>query len=354
MSTVAPIEVAGVVIEEIDIKAMSDEDIVRTNTFSNLMAAEARPEDPPTPVESTRIGLQNIPDFVVHRVFRGRAPDGSFVASGTVTWTNTDDNKHIAQINVGVLPEYRRRGIAKALLPLLVGAAEAADRSLVIASTSERVPAGAAFAERIGADAALNVHVNRLVLSDVDRDLVRRWIDEAPGRAPGYSLVTIDGRYPDDLIEDIVDVLHVMNDAPRDDLQVEDQKITVEQMREIEKGMLAQKLEHWSMFVRHDESGQLVGLTDVVWDPDQPDTVFQGNTGVRPEHRGHALGKWLKAVMLERILEERPGVVDIRTGNADSNDAMLGINKELGFRPYIAAANWQVTTEKVRAYLSSR
>jgi hypothetical protein len=198
----------------------------------------------------------------------------------------------------------------------------------------------------------MDVHTNRLLLADVDRALVRRWVDEAPGRAPGYSLVTVDGRFPDDLVEDIVDVMHVMNDAPRDDLQMEDMKITVEQMREMEKGMLAQNVEHWSIFVRNDETGQLVGLTDVVWDPDQPETVFQGNTGVRPEHRGHALGKWLKAVMLERIMNERPNVVDIRTGNADSNDAMLGINKELGFKPYIAASNWQVTTETLRNYLS--
>ncbi len=115
--------------------------------------------------------------------------------------------------------------------------------------------------------------------------------------------------------------------------------------------MLATKTEHWSIFVRHDESGKLVGFTDVSWNPEQPDTVGQGNTGVRPEHRGHALGKWLKATMLQRILDDRPNVKDIRTGNADSNDAMLGINRELGFKPYIAASAWQVPVETLRAYV---
>ena len=75
---------------------------------------------------------------------------------------------------------------------------------------------------------------------------------------------------------------------------------------------------------------------------------------MRPEHRGHALGKWLKAVMLQRILDERPEAVDIRTGNADSNDAMLGINRELGFKPHRAYTTWQVTTEQVRKYLDAR
>jgi len=348
------VEVGGVVIEEVDITSLSEDDIVRFNTFGNTMGAESRPEDPPTPLESTRIGLQNIPDFVAFRVFFGRAADGSLAAAATVSWTKTDENKHMAQAGMSVLAEYRRRGIGTALLARVLEVTEADNRTLIVGSTSERIPAGTAFAERIGAESALDVHTNRLVLADVDWNLVQRWIDEGPGRAPGYTLVTVDGRYPDDLIDDIVDVMHVMNDAPRDNLQMEDMKITVEQMREMEKGMLAQNVEHWSIFVRHDETGKLAGLTDVAWDPDQPDTVFQGNTGVRPEHRGHALGKWLKAVMLKRIREDRPNAVDVRTGNADSNDAMLGINSELGFKPYVAASNWQVTTEKVRDYLSNR
>jgi RimJ/RimL family protein N-acetyltransferase len=196
------------------------------------------------------------------------------------------------------------------------------------------------------------MHINRLDLAELDRDLVRRWIDEGPARAPGYSLVTVDGPYPDDLIEEIADVFEVMNDAPRDDLQMEDQKLTVEQVRDIDKMLTAQKAERWALFARHEETGKLVGLTYVVWRPDQPETVGQGDTGVRPEHRGHALGKWLKAAMLQRILDERPQAKDVRTGNADSNGAMLGINRALGFKPYIATMNWQVPVEKVRAYLS--
>jgi hypothetical protein len=56
--------------------------------------------------------------------------------------------------------------------------------------------------------------------------------------------------------------------------------------------------------------------------------------------------------MLQRIFAERPDAVDIRTGNADSNDAMLGINHALGFAPYIAETAWQVSLDQVRAYVS--
>ena len=32
---------------------------------------------------------------------------------------------------------------------------------------------------------------------------------------------------------------------------------------------------------------------------------------------------------------------------------MLGINKQLGFKPYIAASAWQVPVETLRAYLNA-
>ena len=143
-----------------------------------------------------------------------------------------------------------------------------------------------------------------------------------------------------------------MNTAPRDDLDMEDEMHTVEMVRQWEASRDAHGTIRWSVFARHDASGELIGLSEIYWNPAEPETMYQGDTGVDPGHRGHALGKWMKAHMIERILAERPNIVDIRTGNADSNDAMLGINHALGFRPYIAQMNWQVPVERVEAYLA--
>ncbi len=69
-------------------------------------------------------------------------------------------------------------------------------------------------------------------------------------------------------------------------------------------------------------------------------------------YRGHGLGRWLKAAMIQRILEERPAVTLIRTGNADENAPMLKINNELGFKPYQSNSIVQVTLEKAMQYIS--
>lgn len=348
-----PIQVGDVVIEEVDVASVSDADLETLCTFDNLLRAESNPEDPPRPVELLRAWVRNIPSFMAVWWFWARDPDGTIAATAETFVSRTDDNKHLVEAGITVRPDRRRLGIARTLLGLVAEVTEAEGRNLLVFGTSERVPAGAAFAQRVGADAGLSNHVNRLLISDIDAGLLARWVDDGPKRASGYSLVAIDGRYPDDLIEQIASVHEIMNTAPRDGLDIEDFRVTVDHIREWEQTMIAAGAERWSLFAREDATGELIAFTETAWNPKVPTIVRQLGTAVRPDHRGHALGKWLKAAMLQRVLAERAGATEVRTGNADSNDAMLGINNQLGFRPHEAGTVWQVPIERVRAYLGS-
>ena len=144
------------------------------------------------------------------------------------------------------------------------------------------------------------------------------------------------------------------NTSPRDGLNLEDQHFTPERLRGIEQSMEIQGTQRWTMYVRERESGSLVGYSEMDFDPEQPHLIFQDATGVQPEFRGRGLGRWLKAAMLERLLHEKPEVKHVRTGNADSNGAMLKINTALGFKPHSAHVQWQVETEKVLELLRSK
>ena len=342
--------VIGDMLDEDEYRALSDADLAALNVFDNIMGAESHPEDPPTPLHITEADARNHPDFIAIREFWARDPDASIAAQGFAWWRKTEENRHVAWIGLRVRPDRRRRGLAKALLAHVLERLEDG-RTTAMAGTNDRVPAGEAFARRVGAEPGSAIHTNRLLLAEVDRELVRRWVDHGPQRAEGYSLVAVDGRYPDELLDQVANVFDVMNTAPRDDLALDDIHITPEQIRQWETSSEAAGTQRWSIFARHDATGELVGLSEIYYNPASPDTIYQGDTGVDPGHRGHAIGKWMKAKMIERILAERPDVVDIRTGNADSNDAMLGINNALGFRPYIAQMNWQIPVERLRAYL---
>ena len=50
-----------------------------------------------------------------------------------------------------------------------------------------------------------------------------------------------------------------------------------------------------------------------MWNPNRPELLGQGMTGVFPQYRNRGLGRWLKAAMLDKVLKERPQVKYVRT-----------------------------------------
>lgn len=338
--------------ERIEWRHASDEIIDEMTAFSNRWREESRPGDPPLTAEYMRQAARTMPSNA-HSIFHiVRDPARHIIATAEFEFEVAEENQHLGDGGVTVLKEHRGRGIGKQLLAKLLEEADLAKRSRIIGWTTELVPAGQAFAERVGAEPGLREHTNRLMLSEVDRDLIAGWIDEGPSRAPGYSLVWNEGPYGE-LAERMVPLIELMNTAPREDLDIEDFKVTMPEMQEREAQMVAVKTERWSVIVRHDAKDEFVGFSEIGYSQIQPQTAYQWGTAVDPKHRGHALGKWMKAAMIDKILKQRPDTIDIRTGNADSNDAMLGINTQLGFKPWRANIIWQTTADQIRNYLGA-
>ncbi len=343
-----------VTIRPFDLAAASDAEYAALNRHFNRARAETLPDDPPTPLEETMARLRNIPPFVAVYPWAGWSADGAeMLASLVVSFLKTEENRHLAQFEISVDPEYRRRGVGRELLRLAVGAARAEGRRLMMTDTNERVPAGAAFMERVGAERGMEDHTNQLALADLDRGLVARWQEAGQERASGFTLGFWDGPYPEDQLEAIAALNEVMNTAPREKLDVEDMHFTAEHLRQMEQGMVASGTQRWSLYAAEAATGRFAGFTEVFWNPNRPLVVGQGATGVFPDFRGLGLGRWLKAAMLDRVLRERPEAQFVRTSNADSNAAMLGINHALGFKPYLSRCIWQVDTEKAAAYLGA-
>lgn len=341
-------------IKSFPLKSATEKEYRAANVFANVMRAEQLPEDPPTPLEEEILRWQNIPSFVDVRAWAvWNADESAATASSTVEFYTGDHNQHVAEFQIQVHPQFRRQGIARQLLAQTAETARELNRTLLITNTSDRVPAGEAFMKRLGAERGMETHMNQLDLDDLKRELIAQWLASAPER-DGFEIKFIGGSVPDEMLTDFIALFDVMNTAPRDNLRVDDFKVTPEQFRQMEQSITARGATHWMFYASEKATGKLVGFTDTAWHPNRPQILNQRGTAVVPAYRGHGLGRWLKAAMLDKVLRERPSVRFVRTGNADSNAAMLKINFELGFKHYISHTIWQVELAQVFEYLNQK
>lgn len=336
-------------------KAALQAEYAALNRHTNCMRLEHLPDDPPIPLEETINNLRSIPPFIDFKLWAGWNPDHSeMLAFGSVIFMRMDENQHLAQFDISVLPESRRQGLGRRLLNLIAGATRQENRRLLMTNTTDRVPGGEAFMTRIGAKKGLVGHTNQLRLKNLDRDRVAAWMARGQQNLDEFELGFWDGAYPEEVLAEVAELCDLTNQQPMDNLEIEDMHMTPEQLRQVEANMNARGSQRWTFYLIERATGKFAGYTEVMWNPNRPEILGQGMTGVFPRYRNKGLGRWLKAAMLEKVRKDRPQVKLVRTGNADSNAAMLKINTELGFRPYTADALWQVELQKVLEYLHSR
>jgi GNAT superfamily N-acetyltransferase len=316
---------------------LAPRDLAANNRIHNAAWAEWLPGERPVPDQ----GLVDMDRFSAppERMDKclARNADGDNVGFAFCYWREGEPGG--CTLRVFVDPVHRRQGVARALGAALVEKARAAGRVGVTVEVAPASPAEAAVRRAAGFTPGLVVELNRTDVGSIDRGLLERW-RSAGEAAVGYSLEAYDDRCPtDDLARDFIAAREVMNDAPRPE-GFGEQHPTVDELRAVEDANAAAHQSWWNVGVRHDSSGELIGLTELYLPANRPWMAFQGDTGVRPDHRGHGLGAWMKAINHLRLADERPAVEWVQTWNAESNEPMLRINRALGFRPVQRFQNW--------------
>ena len=322
--------------------------------FGNTIEKETHPDDPPRSVDFQIRNALGWAELKESQIYVWLVWDGDIVIGELFAFLSQRDNTYLIDGELAVLPSHRRQGVATLLLKKFVEIAEAENRSLMHFSSFDKIPAGSVLLEKLGATRGSEWTVRQLELAALDRNLLENWVASAKEKATDFELHFLEGAYPETQLSEFAELTDVMNTAPKDDLDIEDFVVTPESLREWEAYAKAQGLVRWTYYVRHVPSGELAGYTEMNYDPENPTVMDQQGTGVLPKYRGHSLGKWLKAAMLLKLLQERPSIKFVRTGNADSNAPMLAINRKLGFEPYFSQTVWQLKTSKLKTYLESR
>jgi RimJ/RimL family protein N-acetyltransferase len=262
-------------------------------------------------------------------------------------WLPERENRQNAIITLNVARAGRRQRIGTALVGHAAGQAERAGRTLLMSDSRVGSP-GTAFAQACGARAGIQ-EVRRVL--HVDAGLLARVAGlraSAEQDAAGYSLQSWSGMTPDGLLEQASALHDAMEDAPHDasfePLRWDADRLRKEEQQDIEAGMRIN-----SVAALANDSGEMAALTQVyVDDPDQADWAYQGITAVTRAHRGHRLGMLVKTSMLQRLSELEPQISAVETGNAASNQYMIAVNDQLGFRVTDTFQNWEIEVAAAR------
>ena len=247
--------------------------------------------------------------------------DGVDVGAGGYE-ASTYDNQHLAWLEVEIVPGLRRRGHGSALLEHLIDRARSEGRTTVgVASWDATGPR--AFAGRHGFEQK-SVEVHR-----------RQYVDGMAlplPEAADYELVRWPSTTPPGDLAALAALTEAINDAPTDDLDIEDEAFPPERIAAYEHAWASRGHRLYRLVARHRPTGELAGQTVVAVDGERPELAEQHDTSVVAAHRGHRLGLLLKLEMLRWLAETEPQVRELDTWNAESNDHMIGVNELLGYR----------------------
>ena len=157
---------------------------------------------------------------------------GEAVAFGTVA-TSEYDNPRLAWIGSRVHPDHRRRGLGSEMMEAVIAEAEARGRTSFGADAWVSEPS-AAFAARHGFEPRSKAINRRQVLAEVDFAELRARYEEALPLAEDYELVRRFGATPDDQLDAVAEMTAAINDAPTDDLDIEDEVFPPDRIRAYE------------------------------------------------------------------------------------------------------------------------
>ncbi|MBP2330187.1 ribosomal protein S18 acetylase RimI-like enzyme [Kibdelosporangium banguiense] len=159
---------------------------------------------------------------------------------------------------------------------------------------------------------------------------------------PGYRLVWWNGTVPDELADTFAASRRAMDDMPMDDTDYGTVSWDVDRVRAAAKA-IEKRGDLLQTVVTVDESdGSIAGFTELVVPGSGKGDGQHYGTGVLPEHRGHGLGRWMKAESIRLAQEHHPDLAGLLTDTADSNLHMRGINDALGYTPTHTTFEYQL------------
>lgn len=282
---------------------------------------------------------------------RWAAVDADQVVATSGAYFHREHDLENAFMWVYVHPGRRREGLGRQVITPMLDYLEAAGRIRVMVDITEGRPEER-LAERAGMARVYEERTSRLLMADLDWQLMDQWIIRAAKRATEYELLAMQSPVPKEYLESFVRATRIMHTAPKEDVVEEDVDLTPGMWRDVEQTQAARGNELHVLVAVHRPTGSFAGYTIMDFQSLYPRQALQWDTGVDPAHRDRGLGRWLKAAMIRHAHDVFPAVEFVDTENAGSNQAMLNINLAMGFGPVRVSHAFQGMLATVRERLS--
>ena len=274
------------------------------------------------------------------------------------------DNTHTGDTDIGVRPEHRGRGIGSALHDLALRTAREHGRSTLTAYTDQRTEpeagpgtltpgtgsgrvrttdAGVTFLRHRGWDLEQVERRSVLRVPLPEAELARHAAAARAAAGPDYAVVQWDRRCPEQWVDQYALLQTRMStDAPVGGIDLREDVWDAARVRVAEQQFAEREMTYRVSAAVHEPTGVLAAFSVLLSRPDTEEFLYQDDTLVLREHRGHRLGMLVKTANLARLAEVQPAARRIATWNAEENSYMLAINVALGFRPAGGCGGWQL------------
>lgn len=290
------------------------------------VASQVDEWDRPYGVREKRAALLEDTEYIDLVAVVARDDSGSAVGVGFIELP-LRDNQTLAYVGLGVAEVHRRKGHGSGLLEALVQLARERGRTTLFAEVR-----WAADEKRSGHTMFAEARGFHLDLTDAHRVLILpASLPEAPTK-DGYSLRTWRGSCPEEWLDQYARLLSlIVQEAPSGDYPLENKYFDAARIRSDEE-LLRSQGRQMQVSVALAPDGSLAGHTQLVFPEADPSDVFQWDTLVLPEHRGHGLGLSLKVHAMESSKDLLTGRKHVHTYNAVANGPMIAVNELMGFR----------------------
>ncbi|MAS53550.1 MAG: hypothetical protein CMJ44_02790 [Pimelobacter sp.] len=269
------------------------------------------------------------PSAFVRRVLLAARRDGEVVGTAELVLSQTE-NEHLAELEIHVRPEHRRRGTGAALHQAVDEIRRADGRTTVIGELYLPLGGSAAGLDFATALGFTSVHTEehlamRLPADPITADLLTREV-------PGYEIVTWTGRCPDEHRAAYLSMRNQMNlDVPTG--QIDATPVVIHEARLADSELrTARSYITIVAAARRVADGAMGGYSVVLLDRSDH-VALQDDTLVMPEHRGSGLGMQLKQATRAIVEAEHPERQAIHTWTDPANAAMYRTNISFGFAP---------------------